>query len=268
MADKPSQNELVEQTVFAVRVPGARGWRIRAVQNRPDDLKTKPYSEHEDGSELRLIGTLKVAQEFADYRCERRAAYSGWTKDSPSGLWFPMEEALPYLSGNPQQTSLKLDLKSILFGYICVSVTCDETTVDFHLDDVEDSLELFAGFCQLLRENKEPHGYLGDECSTLFIVQKVANPQLRRLIIRKHEDRSEPAIDVLIEANLLTREFSGLASSIADSPFLGHHFVCHAYLPSASYERALDEAELTWKGMVEAGLVKDEFDLQEEFEGR
>jgi hypothetical protein len=70
------------------------------------------------------VGASRIVSDLCEHTLRRAAARSGWNE--VGNAWYPIEEPLPPMGGEPPSAEIGLVLKSIRFGWIVVEVKAGE----------------------------------------------------------------------------------------------------------------------------------------------
>lgn len=251
--------ELRQHVVFALRESGKRYWRIKAFQGEKEQFFKSVERQLLPGSEFRVIDECSFAVGSDNYVTRRAARKDGWSNVPGTSEWVPMDEPYPLEATGPAYQSLSFKIDYILYGSIVLSMTVDGEVFDITIDDVDDSLIELVKFTRLLRERREPHGYLADNNSTWFGIRNVEGGQL--CFIRFESWKEEPReISVYAREGQVSRAFSELTRELAAHPFLQHMWLCFGIgMRDADYDSVAEAANVEWRELVKQGLVEDDW---------
>lgn len=267
--DREPADGMVHATLVAVKKDGK--WLLMNYACRPDGLDAVLRADGLSQYERRVVDHRHVNPAFLGQGryIEDCALRAGWHKHRTDNNWYPMEEEYPWLSGEPSRNPVDFRLRSVAFGHILFSVSTPATTIECPINDVHDSLVLYARFVQLLAQGRCPHAALTAYPLTHFVVQgPPQEAESVRLFVRQIDEGKHKCVDVLMDRSLLLRLWGRLLATIADDESLGHMFLCHADMPDAEYGRVLDEAEADWSRLVVSGTCTDDEDEMYRFLGK
>jgi hypothetical protein len=261
--------EMVPQTTFAVRRSGETGWRLLSWDCEPDDLDRRLEEMGMTQLERRFVGTSHVRPGLEGYFTASHALRAGWQRDWDSDLWFPIDEALPRLPGEPTGvTEVYLSLRRIMFGGVFLTVRAGDRIGECYICDVEDSLVMLARFTKILADGGQPHAPLANRNKAHFIVQDLPDrPGMVRFYCKPYQVvfEQEILIDCVTRRADLTVQFRELTRAIANHPNLAHHWICHADLRSDAYGRVADAADAEWERGVLGGTHADDWNAQQDY---
>lgn len=197
----------------------------------------------------------------------RLAKLMGWSCISETNSWVRLEEPFPLSRADPVPVKISFELAYVLNGYIGIKIRFENVTLELILDDVQDSLVLWARFAACLKEGGEPHAFLADNLTTWLAVRGLEDPEQCQLRIVR-TGCNEGIFDLALSRRRFTEAFCKLVQEMAEHPWLGHMWLCFISLGHAEYEAVDCEAEDDWQKLLGRGCVEDDWDAQAEFIAR
>ncbi len=233
---------------------------------QPDDIPTKLVEEGLEGMEWRFLAHHHVRREADSFRNRwlvQSALQRGWHQENQGGSWFPIDFPLPLLRGMPINSTVKLSLSRICHG-ITWELTAGDVTISDTIDELDDFLELWVRFVNILAGGGFPHAALSVRTPTHFVIQDGGSSESCRLFVR-HCSEDEKVIDLIVARKDLTQQFSSFLVDVSNHPCLGHSYLFCGSLPDDLYEAADAAAQAEWEAGVKDGRHLDDFDAEMDF---
>lgn len=256
--------DMVPYCTVALRGLDKSGWRMLSLDCEPEDIATRLAQQGLGGAGHRLVRHIYVPRGSDGNLGATRGWRAGWDEISGTDLWLPIDEPLPPSLGTPVPAPVTLTLGQILYGSIYFTVRLGAQQIELVVDDIEDSLILFARFVRILTQGGTPHAWLANSACAHFKAIDAGGGACR-LQIRLIGYQREEMIDVITDKASLAAAFRGLARAIADHPCFAHMWLCHCCLPNEDYERVSDTAEADWKQGVGEGRYPDDWEAEQLF---
>jgi hypothetical protein len=218
-------DKFVPETIFAIRFDGK--WYVKHSQCTATELRGILVAEGLGDHEVRILRAGRVNPDFVGHRTSEVALRLGWVRHWNADNWYPMEEPMPWLPGHPQPASVAFMLTSIPHGGIAFDVKTTSQTIGCQMDDINDSLVLFARFAQLIRDGGCPQAALVSRPRTFFVVQAMPRePGRVRLFVSQKDDDIKQRIDIHLHRSALLDALRTFLNCIAYDQTLGHMFLC------------------------------------------
>jgi hypothetical protein len=239
------QDKFVPETTFVIRHDGR--WYVQYRQCTAAELPAVLATEGFGHSEVRVLREWRVNLHFLGEYTSDVALRLGWVRHWKADNWYPMEEPMPWLPGQPQPASVAFVLTSILHGAIAFYVGTTSQTISCYIDDIYDSLILFVRFAQLIRDGGCPQAVLVSDPSTFFVVQAMpGEPGHVRLVVGQRNDNIDQRVDVHLDRSALLDALRTFLTCIAHDQALGHMFLCFCEMDSR-FDLIDEQIEAEWR---------------------
>lgn len=258
-------HDLKTYTLVSWRWPGDAHWRVSAIEGERNNFGVDLAAFQK--VEFSCLGELHLVPEYLELAQFGLAKLKGWSCISGSSSWVQLEEPFPLSRAELTPVEISFELVQVINGWMSINVKFEGEKIELVLNDVEDSLVLWARFAACLKAGGEPHAFLADDLTTWFAVRVLKEREQCHLRIVR-TGRGKRVFDLALNRRCFAAAFRKLMLELAEHPWLGHMWLCFGSLGHPEYDDVEREAEADWQKLLDCNIVEDDWDAQEEFVAR